>query len=84
MKVAALVKKMCRNFKIIRRHGVVRVICTDPRHKQRQGLIRPYRSREILKEHHGGTHCWYQVIFNCNNHTMTLCREANFGDKSEY
>ena len=23
--------------KIIRRHGVVRVICTDPRHKQRQG-----------------------------------------------
>jgi large subunit ribosomal protein L36 len=30
MKVAASVKKMCRN-------GVVRVICTDPRHKQRQG-----------------------------------------------
>ncbi|HOK12402.1 MAG TPA: 50S ribosomal protein L36, partial [Ottowia sp.] len=23
--------------KIIRRKGVVRVICTDPRHKQRQG-----------------------------------------------
>ncbi|RMG35594.1 MAG: 50S ribosomal protein L36, partial [Gammaproteobacteria bacterium] len=23
--------------KIIKRHGVVRVICTDPRHKQRQG-----------------------------------------------
>ena len=37
MKVAASVKKMCRNCKIIRRHGVVRVICTDPRHKQRQG-----------------------------------------------
>jgi large subunit ribosomal protein L36 len=36
MKVAASVKKMCRN-KIIRRKGVVRVICTDPRHKQRQG-----------------------------------------------
>ncbi|MDZ4128559.1 MAG: 50S ribosomal protein L36 [Hydrogenophaga sp.] len=28
---------MCRNCKIIKRHGVVRVICTDPRHKQRQG-----------------------------------------------
>jgi large subunit ribosomal protein L36 len=28
---------MCRNCKIIRRKGVVRVICTDPRHKQRQG-----------------------------------------------
>ena len=24
-------------YKIIRRNGVVRVICTDPRHKQRQG-----------------------------------------------
>jgi large subunit ribosomal protein L36 len=35
MKVAASVKKMCRNCKIIRRK--VRVICTDPRHKQRQG-----------------------------------------------
>ena len=31
------VKKMCRNCKVIRRKGVVRVICTDPRHKQRQG-----------------------------------------------
>jgi len=38
MKVAASVKKMCRNCKIIRRKGVVRVICSkDPRHKQRQG-----------------------------------------------
>ena len=33
----ASVKKICRNCKIIRRNGVVRVICTDPRHKQRQG-----------------------------------------------
>ena len=37
MKVSASVKKICRNCKIIRRKGVVRVICTDPRHKQRQG-----------------------------------------------
>src|SRR5207302_184791 len=36
MKVLASVKKICRNCKIIRRHGVVRVICTDPRHKQRE------------------------------------------------
>jgi len=28
---------MCRNCKIVRRNRVVRVICTDPRHKQRQG-----------------------------------------------
>ncbi|MDH5435533.1 MAG: 50S ribosomal protein L36 [Gammaproteobacteria bacterium] len=37
MKVRASVKKICRNCKIIRRHGVVRVICTEKRHKQRQG-----------------------------------------------
>ncbi|MEM9602023.1 MAG: 50S ribosomal protein L36 [Pseudomonadota bacterium] len=38
MKVRASVKPICRNCKVIRRHGVVRVICnTDSRHKQRQG-----------------------------------------------
>ncbi|MFA6179979.1 MAG: 50S ribosomal protein L36, partial [Candidatus Methylopumilus sp.] len=28
---------LCRHCKVVRRRGVVRVICTDPRHKQRQG-----------------------------------------------
>ena len=37
MKVLASVKRICRHCKIIRRNVVVRVICTDPRHKQRQG-----------------------------------------------
>ena len=37
MKVASSVKRMCRNCKIVKRKGVVRVICSDPRHKQRQG-----------------------------------------------
>jgi len=37
MKVSASVKKMCRKCKIVRRKGVVWVICSDPRHKQRQG-----------------------------------------------
>jgi large subunit ribosomal protein L36 len=31
------VKKICRNCKIVRRKGVVRVICSNPRHKQKQG-----------------------------------------------
>jgi len=36
--VLASVKRICRNCKIIKRNGVVRVICSsDPRHKQRQG-----------------------------------------------
>lgn len=38
MKVRASVKKICRNCKIVKRKGVLRVICsTDARHKQRQG-----------------------------------------------
>ncbi|HEX9679640.1 MAG TPA: 50S ribosomal protein L36 [Candidatus Saccharimonadales bacterium] len=37
MKVKPSVKKRCKNCKIIKRNGVVRVICTNPRHKQRQG-----------------------------------------------
>ncbi|MCC5870962.1 MAG: 50S ribosomal protein L36 [Gammaproteobacteria bacterium] len=38
MKVRASVRKMCRQCKIVRRNGVVRVICAaEPRHKQRQG-----------------------------------------------
>lgn len=38
MKVLDSVKRICRNCKIIKRKGVVRVICSsDPRHKQRQG-----------------------------------------------
>ncbi len=38
MKVRASVKKMCDQCKIIKREGVVRVICKkDPKHKQRQG-----------------------------------------------
>jgi large subunit ribosomal protein L36 len=37
MKVQASVKRICRNCKVVRRKGVVRVICKEPRHKQRQG-----------------------------------------------
>jgi large subunit ribosomal protein L36 len=37
MRVKASLKRICENCKIIRRHRVLRVICTNPRHKQRQG-----------------------------------------------
>ena len=37
MKVRASVKKICRNCKVIKRAGVVRVICSVPKHEQRQG-----------------------------------------------
>jgi large subunit ribosomal protein L36 len=37
MKVSASVKRRCKKCVIIRRHGVLRVVCSNPRHKQRQG-----------------------------------------------
>ena len=37
MKVRASVKKICQKCKIIKRNGVVRVVCEVDKHKQRQG-----------------------------------------------
>ncbi|HJR97294.1 MAG: 50S ribosomal protein L36 [Actinomycetota bacterium] len=37
MKVRPSVKKMCDRCRVIRRRGKILVICSNPRHKQRQG-----------------------------------------------
>ncbi len=37
MKVRSSVKRICERCKVIRRKGIVRVICDNPRHKQKQG-----------------------------------------------
>ncbi len=37
MKVRPSVKKICNKCKVIKRRGVIRVICENPKHKQRQG-----------------------------------------------
>lgn len=38
MKVRTSVKPMCEYCRVVRRKGVVRIICSrNPRHKQRQG-----------------------------------------------
>ncbi|MBA3455645.1 MAG: 50S ribosomal protein L36 [Myxococcota bacterium] len=37
MKVRASVKPICVKCKVIKRKGVVRIICSNARHKQRQG-----------------------------------------------
>ena len=39
MKVRPSVKPMCEKCKIIKRKGRVMVICENPRHKQKAGLI---------------------------------------------
>ncbi|MEK7497538.1 MAG: 50S ribosomal protein L36 [Patescibacteria group bacterium] len=37
MKVRSSVKEMCRDCKVVKRKGVLYVICKNPKHKQRQG-----------------------------------------------
>ena len=37
LKVRPSVKPMCERCRVIKRHGRTMVICTNPRHKQRQG-----------------------------------------------
>ena len=37
MKVRASVKRICVKCKVVRRTGVVRIICRNQKHKQRQG-----------------------------------------------
>ena len=37
MKVRSSVKKICEKCKIVKRRGIIYVICAIPKHKQRQG-----------------------------------------------
>ncbi|MDH4330926.1 MAG: 50S ribosomal protein L36 [Candidatus Moranbacteria bacterium] len=37
MKVKASIKKICAQCKIVRRRGTLYVICSNPKHKQKQG-----------------------------------------------
>ncbi|MFA4945319.1 MAG: 50S ribosomal protein L36 [Lentisphaeria bacterium] len=37
MKVRASIKRMCNQCRVVRRNGVLRIVCKNVRHKQRQG-----------------------------------------------
>ncbi|MBI4337081.1 MAG: 50S ribosomal protein L36 [Chloroflexi bacterium] len=37
MQVSPSVRRRCDKCKIVRRQGVNRIICSNPKHKQRQG-----------------------------------------------
>ncbi|MBP9771910.1 MAG: 50S ribosomal protein L36 [Candidatus Pacebacteria bacterium] len=37
MKVKSAVEKRCNKCKMVRRAGRLRIVCSNPRHKQRQG-----------------------------------------------
>lgn len=36
MKIKSAVKKICAKCKLVKREGHLRVICTNPKHKQKQ------------------------------------------------
>ena len=42
MKVRSSVKPMCAKCKVIKRKGSIRIICENPKHKQRQGKVNYY------------------------------------------
>jgi large subunit ribosomal protein L36 len=37
MKVRASVKPICSKCKVVKRKGIARIICENPKHKQKQG-----------------------------------------------
>nr|YP_009667685.1 ribosomal protein L36 [Cololejeunea lanciloba]QCW58461.1 ribosomal protein L36 [Cololejeunea lanciloba] len=37
MKIRASVRKICENCRLIRRRRQIMVVCSNPKHKQRQG-----------------------------------------------
>lgn len=47
MKVRPSVKPMCKDCRIIRRRGVVRIICRHAKHKQRQPGAARSRVRKL-------------------------------------
>ena len=48
MKVSPSVKKRCAKCRIVRRKGIVYVICDNPKHKQRQGYGEPWLESKVL------------------------------------
>jgi large subunit ribosomal protein L36 len=37
MKVRTSVKPICDKCKVIKRNGIIRIVCQNPKHKQKQG-----------------------------------------------
>jgi large subunit ribosomal protein L36 len=37
MKVSTSIRKRCAKWKLVKRSGILYVICENPKHKQRQG-----------------------------------------------
>nr|AMA07133.1 ribosomal protein L36 [Goodyera schlechtendaliana] len=51
MKIRASVRKICEKCRLIRRRGRILVICSNPRHKQRQGeFFSSSKSRTFSKK----------------------------------
>ena len=49
MKVRPSIKRFCKNCRIIKRNRKILVICSNPKHKQRQGKYDSYFRRKLKK-----------------------------------
>ena len=59
MKVRPSVKPMCEKCKIIKRKGRIMVICSNPKHKQRQANRKPIALWDMQDLYNGGaTKVW--------------------------
>ena len=70
MKVRSSVKPICEKCKIIKRKGSIRVICENPKHKQRCGDV----SAEPQKILHGFTGDYF-LIPKIRMHSVLSIRE---------
>ena len=50
MKVRASVKKICKNCKVVRRQGVVRILCLQPASQATPGLNQDSQDRQDMKD----------------------------------
>ena len=76
MKVRPSVKRMCEHCKVIRRRGVVRVICTNPRHKQGRGFARDVLLHNSKTRPHARSTRWTNHPAGVNNTTQRESKAA--------
>jgi small subunit ribosomal protein S13 len=84
MKVTPSIKKRCPKCKIIRRNGIVRVICSDPNHKQRVDIPRNKRVEIALTYIYGiGRPTSHDILAQASINPDTRVRDLSEAEVAE-
>ena len=62
MKVRSSVKPICEKCKVIKRKGSVRIICENPKHKQRQGYFYSVFLSVVTVLPYSGNRCYAAAV----------------------